>query len=48
MKKQSSYSKMKEKVGMHDYDKGKKAGEKKEKNMIKHPSGKSAKDYPMH
>lgn len=51
MKKQSSYSRMKESVGAHDYAKGKKAGIRLAgfEHYMKHPEHKNAgKDYPMH
>ncbi|MGD2065718.1 MAG: hypothetical protein PVI43_00930 [Candidatus Bathyarchaeota archaeon] len=49
MKKQSSYSRMKESVGMRDYIKGKEAGWRLAgmEHYQKHPEGKSKKDYPL-
>ncbi|MGD8305089.1 MAG: hypothetical protein PVF17_00410 [Ignavibacteria bacterium] len=55
MKKQSEYSRMKEKVGMHDYMKGRKAGLKEANEPYagmepyqKHPEYGNPGRYPMH
>ena len=49
MKKQSSYSRMKESVGAKDYAKGKKAGWRLAgfEHYAKHPEHKYSKEYPM-
>jgi len=48
MKKQSDYTRVKESVGMHSYNKGKKAGMRYAgmEHYQKHPEPKSHKDYP--